>query len=159
LKVYKALLTGAAFIVMLHLFFSSAQRWLFDLFGERLISNVVFAIIVAAVFTAVVWSAIKGHRDVLSLLFVGATLVFLLLSRPVFAGRFSLFLFFLLGILSVVDEKHPAKWIPILMLGAVALLCEWLPAVLLGGARFFWLDAVNMLIGGLAGRLVVCSSH
>ncbi len=156
---HKTVLIVAGLVIALQLFLGSVQTWLFGLLGERLSSNIIFSVMIAAALAAAVWSAIKGHRDLLSLMFVVGTLLFLLLSRPVFAGRFSLFLFFLLGVVSAFDEKRQARWLPILVIFGVALLCEWLPTLLTGGIRFYWLDAASMVLGGMAGRLVICSNH
>lgn len=158
MKIQRASLTGGILVLILHVFSASVRRGLFSLLGEQLVSNIVFAVTVAAVVSALVWSVLRQHRDLLPLALACGTILYILTSSPVFDGRFSFFLFFLLGALSVVDERKTSKWGPILLIIACALLCEWLPGILFASVRFYWLDVLRMVVGGFSGRMVVSSN-
>jgi hypothetical protein len=157
-KIHKFSLIFFLLLVAYHVWHDWANRQIFSLVSERLVTHVMIGVMLAALLVVLALAVMKGHRDFLALTLAGATLFFLFFSRPVISGRLSLFLFFLLGVTSGLDEIKPGKWLPILTIAACALFCEGVPA-LMGSVRFFWMDALLMSLGGLSGRLVVCSNR
>lgn len=157
MKSFKFSLITAALVVVAHLFYNKTQQLFLNHINEKLLLNLMFAVMVASVLTAFVWSAIKKNKALLSVVFVGVTLVFILVSRPVLAARLSFFLFFLLGLIGAVEDKPANSFFSILLIMVTAGLSEWLPVLVFGGVRFYWLDAVCMSIGAMAGRLLICT--
>lgn len=158
MKVHKFTLILTLIVMAMHVWGAWFQRRFISLVGESLATNIMIGVLMAALVTVIAWAVFNGHRDLLILALAGAVMAFLFFSRPVFAGRVSLFAFFLLGISTGLDEVKQAKWAPLLMISGCALLCEGIPA-LMGAVGFYWMDVLIMSLGGFSGRAVICSNR